>query len=175
MAICDNCSKKFNLFGVHENGYSFCSANCRDRARAVLKSLDAVAPAEIESYIERARAGPCATCGGPGPVDLRRSYRVYSMILLTSWSTQNHFVCRACARKEQLKSLGFSTLLGWWGFPFGLIVTPIQIVRNIAALAGGADPGKASQRLQNILKLNLARKIAAQATAGASPTAQAAS
>jgi hypothetical protein len=173
MAICDKCSKKFNLFGVSENGYSFCSANCRDRARTLLTSLNGVPPAELESYIERSRAGPCAKCGGPGPLDLHQSYRVYSMILLTSWSTHNHFVCRACARNEQLKSLGFSTLLGWWGIPFGLIVTPIQIVRNLTALASGADPSKASQRLQNMLKLNLARRIAAQAAASTSATAQA--
>jgi hypothetical protein len=175
MAICDFCGKKFNLFGVSENGYSFCSANCRDRARGLLTSLDGVPPAELESYIERSRAGPCAKCGGPGALDLHQSYRVYSMILLTSWSTHNHFVCRSCARSEQLKSLGFSTLLGWWGFPFGLIVTPIQIVRNLAALAGGADPGKASQRMQNILKLNLARRLAAQGAASTGATAQATS
>ena len=175
MAICDNCSKKFNLFGVYENGYSFCSANCRDRARALLTSLDGVPPAELTSYIERSRAGPCAKCGGPGPLDLHQSYRVYSMLVITSWSTHNHFVCRACARNEQLKSLGFSTLLGWWGIPFGLIVTPIQIVRNLAALAGSTDPGKASQRLQNILKLNLARRLAAPAAATTGTTAQATS
>jgi hypothetical protein len=172
MAICDYCSKNFNLFGVHENGYSFCSANCRDRANGLLRLLDGVPPAEIESYIARVRAGPCVKCGGSGPVDLYQSYRAYSFVVLTRWSTHNHFVCRSCARKEQLQSLGLSVLLGWWGIPFGLILTPIQIVRNIAALASGPDPAKASQRLQNISKLNLARQIARNASAPA--TAQAA-
>jgi hypothetical protein len=162
MAVCDYCNKKFGLFGVHENGCSFCSANCRDRARQLLKSLDHLAPQQIQSHIDHARAGPCTGCGGPGPVDLHHSYRVYSVVVLTSWSTRNHFVCRSCARKEQLKSLGFSALVGWWGIPFGLVVTPVQIIRNIAALAGGPD----AQRLQNIVKLNLARQITARAGAG---------
>jgi hypothetical protein len=157
MSVCDYCGKKFNLFGVHENGYSFCSANCRDRARELLKLLDGVAPQEIQSQIDRVHAGPCQGCGGSGPVDLHHSYRVYSAVVFTSWSTRNHFVCSSCARKEQLKSLGFSALLGWWGFPFGFILTPVQIVRNITALAGGPD----AQRLQDVVKLNLARQIAA--------------
>jgi hypothetical protein len=167
MAICDYCNKKFSLFGVYQNGYSFCSAKCRDRTGELLKSLGGVPPQEIESHIEQVRAGPCAQCGGPGPVDLHHSYRVYSVILLTSWSTRNHFVCRSCARKEQLKSLGFSSLLGWWGFPFGLVLTPVQIVRNIVDLAGGPSPQRASPRLRNIVTLNLARQIAARANAGA--------
>jgi hypothetical protein len=161
MAVCDYCNKKFSLFGMYEDGYSFCSATCRDRTRLLLKGLDRLPPQEIESYIERSRAGPCPACGGSGPIDLHQSYRVYSVIVLTSWSTRNHFVCRACARKEQLKSLGFSALFGWWGFPFGFVLTPVQIVRNIVALAGGTDPGHASQRLRNLLVLNLARRIAA--------------
>ncbi len=173
MAVCDYCSKRFGLFGVHEDGYSFCSANCRDRARQLLKSLDGVPPNEIQSYTERARSGPCTGCGGPGPVDLYQSYRVYSFVVLTRWSTRNHFVCRSCARKEQMKSLGLSALFGWWGIPFGLVMTPVQIVRDIAALAGGGDGQHASPRLQNILKLNLARQIAAPAATGA--TVQAAS
>ncbi|HTV35554.1 MAG TPA: hypothetical protein VMF12_03910 [Xanthobacteraceae bacterium] len=174
MAVCDYCSKRFGLFGVHENGYSFCSAACRDRTRQLLQSLDAVAPQEIQSYVDHARAGPCKGCGGSGPVDLYQSYRVYSFVVLTRWSTQNHFVCRSCAPKEQIKSLALSALFGWWGIPFGLIFTPVQIVRNIAALAGKAG-GHASQRLQNILKLNLARQIAARAATMAGPTIQAAS
>ncbi len=171
MAVCDYCSKRFGLFGVHDNGYSFCSANCRDRAWQLLKSLDGVSPQEIQSYIDRARGGPCTRCGGPGPVDLYQSYRVYSFVVLTRWSTHTHFVCRACARKEQMKSLGLSALFGWWGIPVGLILTPVQIVRNIAGMAGAGD----QQRLQNILKLNLARQITAHAAAGAGATARTAS
>jgi hypothetical protein len=169
MAVCDFCSKQVGLFGVRDNGYSFCSANCRDRARQLLNSLDGIPPQEIQSYIDRARAGPCSGCGGPGPVDLYQSYRVYSFVVLTRWTTHNHFVCRSCARKQQLKSIGISALCGWWGIPFGLILTPVQIIRNIAALAGGAD----SQRLRNILKINLARQITARAATSA--TARAAS
>ncbi|MGB6534511.1 MAG: hypothetical protein WBF58_00945 [Xanthobacteraceae bacterium] len=167
MAICNFCNKNFRLFGLYQNGYSFCSAKCRDNARAMLKKLDALPPQEIDGYIERVRAQPCPKCGGPGPLDLYRSYRVYSVIVFTSWSTHSHFTCRACARKEQLKSLGFSALLGWWGIPFGLIATPIQIARDIGALAGWPDPARASPRLQSLLKLNLARQIAAQAATGA--------
>jgi hypothetical protein len=166
MAVCDTCNKNFNLFGVHENGYSFCSANCQNQAHVLLKSLDRLSPQEIESYIGRVHSGTCRQCGKPGPVDFYQSFRVLSVILLTRWNTQNHFVCRACARSEQLKSLGYSALLGWWGFPFGLIVTPIQIIRNMIGLSGGPDPQQPSARLSNVLKLNLARQVAAESKQG---------
>jgi hypothetical protein len=167
MAVCDYCNKSFNLFGVHDDGYSFCSAKCRNQAQGLLLSLGNVPAADIESYIERVHAGPCSKCSKPNPVDLYRSYRVVSMLILTRWTTRNHFVCRACARREQLKALLYSTLLGWWGFPFGLIVTPIQIVRNIVGLSGGGiDPRRPSDRLRRLLKLTLARQSAAQTQPG---------
>lgn len=31
-------------------------------------------------------------------------------------------------------------LLGWWGIAFGLIVTPVQLLRNIAAAATAKSP-----------------------------------
>ena len=160
MAVCDYCNKSFNLFGVHENGHSFCSAKCRDQGQLLLKSLDRFSPQEVEAYIERVQNGPCKQCGQSGPIDLYQSYRVVSMIIITRWTTQNHFVCRSCARKEQLKSLAFSALLGWWGIPFGLILTPIQIIRNIVGLLGQSDVSHPSARLQNLLKINLARQLA---------------
>jgi hypothetical protein len=166
MAVCDYCNKSFNLFGIHENGYAFCSANCRNQAQALLKSLDRFPAEEIEAYINRAHAGPCPQCGKPAPVDLYQSYRVVSMLILTRWATDNHFVCKACARQAQRKALAYSALLGWWGLPFGLIFTPIQIARNIIGLSGGSDTQQPSARLRNVLKLNLARQVAAQSKQG---------
>jgi hypothetical protein len=162
MSVCDYCNKSFNLFGVHENGYSFCSANCRNQAQTLLKSLDGLPPEKIETYIGGMRGGSCSQCGKPVPVDYYQSYRVASFIILTRWTTRNHFVCRACAKSEQLKSLAYSAALGWWGFPFGLVLTPIQIIRNIVGLCSKSDPYQPSARLRNLLKLNLARQLAAQ-------------
>jgi hypothetical protein len=164
MATCDYCNKNYNFFGVEESGYGFCSANCRDRAKSLLTGLNRLSPQQIDGFIDRACAGPCRQCGQAAPVDLYQSYRVVSMLIITRWATHNHFVCRACARKEQAKSLAYSALLGWWGFPFGFILTPIQIIRNIVALAGASEAGRPSMRLQNLLKLDLARQLAAPAT-----------
>jgi hypothetical protein len=161
MAVCDCCNKSFSLFGVSENGYTYCSAKCKDQAQALLKALDGFNPQEIDAYIERVHSGPCKQCGQSGPVDFYQSYRVFSVIIFTRWTTHNHFVCRLCARKEQLKSLAYSALLGWWGFPFGLILTPIQIIRNVVGLADSSDRSHPSVRLQKLLKLNLARQVAA--------------
>jgi hypothetical protein len=58
--------------------------------------------------------------------------------------------------KSQLGDLAFSALLGWWGFPWGLLVTPVQIARNIAALASPPDPAQPSARLLQTARIQLA-------------------
>ena len=47
--------------------------------------------------------------------------------------------------------------MGWWGIPFGLLVTPIQLLRNISALAG--DEKRIIGKLANSVKKELNLKI----------------
>jgi hypothetical protein len=54
--------------------------------------------------------------------------------------------------KSQLLSLLGCLVLGWWGFPWGLLVTPVQVVRNIAGMVSGPDPGRPSERLETIVR-----------------------
>ncbi len=58
-------------------------------------------------------------------------------MVLTSWSSKPKLSCKSCATKRQLGAMAFSSVAGWWGLPWGLVMTPVQIIRNIVEMAGG--------------------------------------
>ncbi|MDM8544830.1 hypothetical protein QUF90_27500 [Desulfococcaceae bacterium HSG9] len=53
----------------------------------------------------------------------------------------------------------FSFLLGWWGFPWGLIMTPIQVVRNIVEIFKAPDGSQPSEKLNNIVRVGIATRL----------------
>ena len=64
-----------------------------------------------------------------------------------------------------MRALLSSTLLGWWGFPWGLLVTPMQIARNISALTRRPDPLTPSPELLRAARIHIATQAVAQAEA----------
>jgi hypothetical protein len=84
---------------------------------------------------------------------------VWSALFLTSWKSRPHVCCRSCGIKSQLGDAVFSLVLGWWGFPWGFIVTPIQVVRNVVGVARGVDPSKPSGQLENVVRLGIAAQV----------------
>jgi hypothetical protein len=50
-------------------------------------------------------------------------------------------------------------LFGWWGFPWGLLVTPVQVVRNIVNVMSSPDELRPSEKLRNIVRQNIASNI----------------
>jgi hypothetical protein len=57
--------------------------------------------------------------------------------------------------------LAFSLFCGWWGFPWGLILTPVQVTRNIVAMCGGPDSSQPSVDLRKIVQINLGQQMLA--------------
>jgi hypothetical protein len=64
--------------------------------------------------------------------------------------------CRGCAFKSQLGNLVFSAGLGWWGFPWGFLLTPVQVVRNVIAIVSPPDASQPSARLVQVARVQLA-------------------
>ncbi len=130
---CPTCGNSVLFGGIKDGKRRYCSKKCYevDEINRVAESIpdDKAKELAIQIYL-----GNCPKCNGLGPVDIHNSYSVYSVILYTSWKTNEHLVCKKCATKKQATDLVGSLLLGWWGFPFGLIFTPVQIIRNIIAM-----------------------------------------
>jgi hypothetical protein len=60
--------------------------------------------------------------------------KVTSVIILTSRRSVTYTGTYEQLRKAYKSVLVYNLLLGWWGFPFGLIWTPMTLVRNAGAL-----------------------------------------
>jgi hypothetical protein len=151
MATCASCGKTIESGGIRLGDQMFCGGTCLDQAR----TLEGPAPTPVGGAGGVARqihAGPCPMCQGPGPVDVHDTYWVWSAVLLTRWGSRSQVSCRRCGLKSQLSGLLQSVALGWWGFPWGLIITPLQIVRNAMAMFTPSSPEEPSERLRAIAR-----------------------
>lgn len=157
MAKCSTCGK-IMFGGLRTGSQRFCSGRCQKSGRVL--SAAAVVPDDVvESLARHIHSSPCPKCGGPGPIDIYRYHRVWSAVLLTRWSSVSQASCRRCGLKSQAGSLAFSALVGWWGFPWGLIVTPVQIIRNIGAMARPPNSAAPSDALRRLARLQLASHV----------------
>jgi hypothetical protein len=162
MAVCDFCGTSYRGGAAPHGKLHFCTHQCRERGR-ILEVLDQFPPMVVDEEIVKMRSGPCKECGGLAPVDIYKSHQVYSALLWTSWKSIPHFCCQECGRKHQIKGMLYSLFLGWWGVPFGLIITPFQIIRNVIEMTrNSAQP---SADFIRIARINLAQRVMASAGA----------
>lgn len=47
-------------------------------------------------------------------------------------------------------------VVGWCGFPWGLIMTPVQVARNIGGLMRSTESATPSEKLEQLVRLNIA-------------------
>ncbi len=161
MAACDYCGTTILFGGVREDGYRFCNQKCRDAA--VFLAASAELPEEF--VLEKAREvheGACPKCGGSGPVDVHTSHSVWSALVMTSWRSTPQVCCQSCGTKAKLKAMASSGVLGWWGFPWGFLVTPAQILRNAGGLFRAPDPSAPSPQLVKFVRTQLSAQLIAE-------------
>jgi hypothetical protein len=158
MAKCENCGTTYRGGAAVHGKLKFCTHACRDQGKK-LELLDNFPPLVIEAEIKKMQVASCGECLATGNIDVHKSHRVHSVILWTSWHTRQNICCSSCGRKHRWKAIGYSAALGWWGIPFGLIVTPIQIIRNIAGMMRSET--RPSSDFIRICRLHLAERVAA--------------
>lgn len=172
MAACETCGATILFGGVDQDGMRYCNAACAQKG-ALIQSAGRVSDAEVETQARAIHQGNCPRCGGPGPVDVHRSHTVYSFLVMTRWVTSPTLCCRSCGRKKQLGAAGASFLLGWWGFPWGLIMTPVQLARNAKGLLGGGpDPSTPSADLRKLVRVGIVSRHDAEIAAAAANQAR---
>jgi len=158
MAKCGYCGSTIIMGGVRAGNLRFCNSRCHQNAY-ILSVAQQVPPDVVDRQVEEVFRGNCPKCRALGPVDVHKVHRVWSALVLTSWSSTPHVCCRSCATKRQLGGLLFSLLLGWWGFPWGIILTPIQIGRNIVGMCAGPDPSRPSADLRKLVQVSLGAQL----------------
>ncbi len=154
---CAKCGQTILFGGVRDGGLKYCSQKCQ--TEGVLQN--AIPEELVWERTASIHAGDCPQCGGPGPVDVHTSHRVWSALVLTSWSDRPHLVCRSCGVKAQASDAAISLVAGWWGFPWGFLYTPIQLVKNFRGMLRPPDPTQPSQKLESQVRLLLAYELQA--------------
>lgn len=155
MAQCAYCGTTIVFGGVRDGDLKFCNEKCHQNGYMLMLSREI--PREIvDRQIMEVHQGLCPKCHGMGPVDVHTSYRIYSLVFMSSWSSIPTVCCRSCGRKSQIGYAVFSFLFGWWGFPWGVIMTPVQIARNIMGVFGGPDATRPSANLETIVRIAIA-------------------
>ena len=130
MKRCDTCGATI-LFGpVRQGNRIYCKAACRDQDVASLAASHLPADLVVQS-VRAIHEGSCPVCGGEGPIDVHVSHHVLSMFVLTSFKSEPKICCHRCGRNAKIKAILLSGLFGWWGVPWGMLGTPVQILRNL--------------------------------------------
>ncbi len=161
MSTCAVCGSTILFGGKRMDEYRFCNDTCLAKGRHL--AVASQVPDDLVAQLAaKLHAGPCPKCQGAGPIDVHKAHSVWSALVLTSWKTQPYVVCKRCGTRAQLLALLSSTLFGWWGVPWGLLVTPMQIVRNVAALRRSPDPLRPSEDLLRLARLHLASQLVAR-------------
>ena len=154
MEKCSYCGSTIIIGGVRSGIHRYCNNKCAGNGY-VLQVSKGIPPDVVERQMEQVFRGNCPRCGEMGPVDVHKIYDVWSAMVLTRWTTRSQLSCRSCATKSQIWAAIFSSLFGWWGFPWGLILTPIQVTRNIIAIFTGRDGSEPSENLRRLVLVNL--------------------
>ncbi len=158
MAQCGYCGTTILFGGVRAGDQRFCNSRCHQNAYVL--SVAQQVPADVlERHTEDVFRGNCPKCRGLGLIDVHKVHRVWSALVLTQWSSSHQVSCRSCGIKSQLGGVFFSLVLGWWGFPWGLILTPVQITRNIVGMCTGTDSSGPSPDLRRLVQVSLGAKL----------------
>ncbi|MCX8108380.1 MAG: hypothetical protein N3G20_06205 [Verrucomicrobiae bacterium] len=158
MAVCGYCSSTIIFGGITSAGKLYCSERCSESAR-LLRLSEKVPYKLVLRKLDELHRGPCPKCGGPGPVDVYRSYRICSALVVSRWTNVPEVCCRKCAAKNQIVGVLYSLCLGWWSIPWGIILTPVQIYRNLRALFHTPRLDRPSSELEHLVRVGLAARI----------------
>jgi hypothetical protein len=159
MAKCGACGTTILFGGVKDGDLRFCNARCHARGGLVLLMRE-LPPDEVKRRTYEVHHGQCPVCQGAGPVDVHTSHQVWSAAIMTSWKNTPRISCRSCGVKSQMGNALFSLFLGWWGFPWGLIMTPVQITRNIVAAVRSRGIDGPSPDLERMVGMTMAAELA---------------
>jgi hypothetical protein len=133
----------------------------RGLAEVATKTIEAqlreVSEAELIEYCALIQSQPCPNCySSAQPLNATITSKVMSFLVLTTWTKKLVIACPSCLDKLNQDASTTSALLGWWGFPWG-------IIRTIQALNFNRKMGKTNhvaypnEMLKSFVLTNLGR------------------
>ena len=168
MPRCAYCNSTIIFGGVRDGDLRFCNRTCWQQG-ALLSVAQHIPETEVRKRVDAVHQGACPICQRVGAVDVHTSHSIWSALVLTSWKSSPQVSCVVCGRNAKIKATLFSLFLGWWGFPWGLILTPVQIIRNLWGLATAPASFKPSAQLEKLVRLSFAEELQRAQSASAVP------
>ncbi len=156
---CKNCGTTVVLGGHKGKTGRFCSEKCLHAGDVDWEEYQ-LSPEEVKQYTQLLREGNCPVCSGPGPVDAYATYRVLSLLVVSTHEQRRRLSCRSCAMKANVASAFFCLLFGWWSFPLGIVLTPVFILLNVHSLLSTPNPDRALERMSDLAKEDLIKRLA---------------
>jgi hypothetical protein len=165
MPTCDTCGATI-LFGGQRDagGRAYCGQNCYEKRRRL--PADVIPLGFAEEKARLVYEGDCPRCGGRGPVELHAAHVIYSFAVVSHQDEKQIICCQACGTRERLKAILMCGVCGWWSM-HGLIMTPIQIARNLHGLMSNGETSKPSSTLVSKVREELTRQLEEEDRLGA--------
>lgn len=155
MATCASCDKTIFFGGKKEAGLRFCNSACLKQG-SMLMAANEIPLEVVQRYAREIHSGACPKCKQQrGPVDVHTAHSIWSFIVMSSWVSKPQISCRACRLKSQILGTFSSLLLGWWGIPWGIVMTPIQVGKNLFAMLWPHESTAPSAWLEQMARLSL--------------------
>lgn len=160
MPRCAYCNTSILFRGTRDGRLQYCDELCQQRGAQLSEASEMVGDS-FESYLHAVHRGNCPKCGGHGPVNTQLSYVAWSALVITLWRTRVELCCKSCGNRERVFAIFQTLLLGWWGLPWGVLITPVQVCRNIGGMF--ASPGRRPSKLmRRIVKSGLVKQAVEQ-------------
>lgn len=158
MARCAACGSTIVFRGSTIANLRFRNADRAARGRIVLAARS-VPESGARLLAAKIHAGACPKWSGAGPVDIRRACRVWSALLFARGVALTGIACRRRAIRQQALSATGRAVLGWWGSPWGRVMTPVQRARSRVGLARPHPPHAPSDDLCSAPRMLAAARV----------------
>ncbi len=87
---------------------------------------------ELNKYCDMLQGLACPICGAvQARLNATMTHNVVSAIVITQYSKTIKLACPDCLDKQLNMSLLKTSLIGWWGFPWGIVRTIQAISENV--------------------------------------------
>lgn len=159
MPRCDHCNK-WIVGGIREGRLRFCKQKCHDEG-FLCALVDHVDDALLSQIVHRLHQQSCPSCAHEGPCDIYTRHTATAAVVILRWKDSPRICCKRCGLSHIRRGIYWTTLFGWWHFPFGIVVASWQLINSVKQLSRRRDNRTPSQELVKMVKLDLAKRLSA--------------